>query len=232
MWNKIKKLSWTSPWINGTFQLSIMVLIAISVLINGTLWWEIPFIILYFIYGIYNINKQYLIEDGYMSAIDIYNETYDYYKKERIIVHSNDQIILSISQANDFIRYVWGKEGKKIPPLIIAVDGDSCIAGRFVIKIVPDMCTRTIILHEVAHLISPRLGHREKFIRTYVNLLERYIKLDINGEMLYHLLRLDSPLLQVIDGRVYMRQDENNFVEYNNNGEPSQIIPVCPYNEK
>lgn len=229
MFSKLKQMKLSSPWANGLRNVTIMAIMALStIMLSPLAWWQLTINLVIFVYAAKHAYMHFKIEDGYLPNDVIIKETKDYYQKEYTLIHSFDQIILTYAQANDFCKYVWEKEGHTNPPIIAEVKGDTALAGRLVTLIPPHMCTRSVILHELTHLLAGKLGHREKFIRTYVNLLDKYLKTDPSGEMLYHMLRLDSLIYQVVDGRSFVRHDENTFAELGPNGEKIGFIFCNP----
>lgn len=224
---KLKQLSRTSPWVMGSMHVVGIVVLALAM--YGGWPGDLLSWVLVSAMTLYSAKNAYFylsIEDGYLPGEIILEQTNDYYAKEILLVHSHDKILLSYAQANDFIRHIWAKEGRKRPPMIVEISGTIALSGRIAIFVPPQMCTRTVILHEVAHILCSRQGHRNSFIRTFVDLLDRHIKMDLSGERLFDLLRLDSPYFQVIDGRFYKRHDAEHFAELADDGNTLRLIPI------
>lgn len=109
------------------------------------------------------------------------------YRWEDEVIFPKDQTIINVSQANEIVRYIWQQEGYEYPP-IVSIDNDMKHQGsatRMNILIRSNFFSTVLLLHELAHsmtydvVIEQSDGHGPDYVGIYMQLLQKYMKMDL-----------------------------------------------------
>jgi len=105
------------------------------------------------------------------------------YSWENKVVGQFDKARISIEEAQDWVDFIWFNEGRSNPPKIRTDHNkkSGADATRLAIRVTPGTLYRWIMVHEVAHSLlddgEVRYGHGPKFVETYIELLDKYMKI-------------------------------------------------------
>lgn len=107
------------------------------------------------------------------------------YAWENKYVHPHDNLQLTFEQCCDLVDFVWSQLGYNNPPKVKKArrNRKRCSTGyRLEITLLEHHYKTSVVLHELAHSIletgeGSGDGHGPEFVATYVDLLERFMRL-------------------------------------------------------
>lgn len=113
------------------------------------------------------------------------------YAWEREAISAHDKSNIPFTQVQSIIDYIWANEGWKYPPKVKLLSGQQkkgawARGNRHGIWIRPEGLPTWVLLHELAHTLSTSveiedvsLGHGKSFVGLYMQLVSKYLKLDL-----------------------------------------------------
>jgi putative metallohydrolase (TIGR04338 family) len=112
------------------------------------------------------------------------------YSWENSIVAPNDNFVMSMSECQNFVEFVWANEGRTVPPLVVESRKVIRATGSRLTIELPNIKKgswarkRWVLLHEISHAILDNshitgstlsYGHGPIFVDRYINLLVKYM---------------------------------------------------------
>ena len=106
------------------------------------------------------------------------------YAWEEAVVGPRDGSVVRFGDAGGMVRAIWGEMGLKYPPAVARLTKRGVVAEANRLTIwLPEETPSWCVLHELAHALSMTHddegdGHGAVFMGLYVQLLERYLRMD------------------------------------------------------
>lgn len=111
------------------------------------------------------------------------------YAWQQQVVFSQDKFVLTLDQAQQLVDFVWANQGRANPPRVETTKSKRwCYGNRTKIRLNQHGFYTCVVLHELAHSLDFALdekllwkhhGHGPNFMKIYINLLVKYMKLDL-----------------------------------------------------